>query len=416
MRRTHEPTDRHPLATADEAANTVRGGAAYMADVERRLAPYFERAEPRRRAMAYLRGLLSPAERKNSWQLAESSGDATPYGLQHLLRRALWDPEAVRDELRTYVMEHLGDTNAVLVIEETGFLKKGHHSAGVARQYSGTAGRIDNCQIGVFVAYASCHGQALLDRELYLPTAWTDDPRRCRQAGIPEGRRFATKPQLAQAMLQRVLAAGVPARWVAGDSVYGDDRRLRMRLEAHPQAYVLAVSGKEYVWLDWHQRQVKTVLAALPEGGWSRLSAGNGTKGPRWYDWRWLSLAEPLEPGWGRWLLVRRSLSNPRELQAYVVFAPQDTLLEVVVRVAGARWTIESSFEAGKSEVGLDHYEVRSWTGWYRHITLAMWALALLTVLRAGAIAVAALKKSLPPPRHPSSLAAFKAGRGLRSP
>jgi SRSO17 transposase len=387
-----------------------------MADVERRLAPYFERAEPRRRALAYLRGLLSPAERKNSWQLAEVSGDATPYGLQHLLRRALWDPEAVRDELRAYLIEHLGDTNAVLVIDETGFLKKGRHSAGVARQYSGAAGRIDNCQIGVFVAYASRHGQALLDRELYLPREWTDDPGRCRQAGIPEERRFATKPQLAQAMLQRILAAGVPARWVTGDSVYGDDRRLRMGLEAQPHAYVLAVSGKEYVWLDWYQRQVKTVLAALPEDGWSRLSAGDGTKGPRWYDWRWLSLAEPLEPGWCRGLLVRRSISDPRELQAYVVFAPQDTLLEQVVRVAGTRWTVESCFEAGKGEVGLAHDEVRSWTGWYRHITLAMWALALLTVLRAGAIAVAALKKSLPPPQRPSSLAAFKAGRGLRSP
>jgi SRSO17 transposase len=416
MQRTVDLTDVQPPSTTDEAASAVRGGNAYLADVERRLAPYFERAEPRQRAMAYLRGLLSPAERKNSWQLAEVGGDATPYGLQHLLRRALWNPEAVRDELRTYIIEHLRDTDAVLVIDETGFLKKGRHSAGVARQYSGTAGRIDNCQIGVFVAYASRHGQVLLDRELYLPKEWTDDPGRCRQAGIPEERRFATKPQLAQAMLQRVLAAGVPARWVTGDSVYGDDRRLRMGLEAQPHAYVLAVSGKEYVWLDWHQRRVNTVLAALPEDGWSRLSAGDGSKGPRWYDWQWLPLAEPLEPGWCRWLLVRRCINDPRELQAYVVFAPQDTSLEEAVRVAGTRWTIESCFEAGKSEVGLDHYEVRSWTGWYRHITLAMWALALLTVLRAGAMAVAALKKSLPPPQHPSSLAAFKASRGLRSP
>jgi SRSO17 transposase len=416
MRRSDEPTAINSLSAADEAATAVRGGTAYLADMEHRLAPYFERAEPRQRAMAYLRGLLSPAERKNSWQLAEVSGDATPYGLQHLLRRARWDPDAVRDELRRYLREHLGDAHAVLVIDETGFLKKGQYSAGVARQYSGTAGRIDNCQIGVFLAYASRHGQALLDRELYLPKEWTDDPSRCRQAGIPETRRFATKPQLATALLQRALAAGVPARWVTGDSVYGDDRRLRMGLEAHPQAYVLAVSGKEYVWLDWHQRQVKTVLEALPEDGWSRLSAGNGSKGPRWYDWRWLPLAEPLEPGWCRWLLVRRSLSDPRERQAYVIFAPHDTTLAEVVRVAGTRWTIESCFEAAKSEVGLDHYEVRSWTGWYRHITLAMWALALLTVLRAGAIAVEALKKSLPPPQGRSSLTSFKARRGLRSP
>lgn len=399
----------------DQDVTAVQGGAAYLTDIERRLAPYFERAEPRQRALAYLRGLLSPAERKNSWQLAEVSGDATPYGLQHLLRRALWDPEAVRDELRRYVVQHLGDAAAVLVIDETGFLKKGRHSAGVARQYSGTAGRIENCQIGVFVGYASRHGHTLLDRELYLPAEWTNDRARCQQAGIAADRGFATKPALAKEMLQRTLAAGVPARWVTGDSVYGDDRRLRMWLEAQPQAHVLAVSGKEYVWLDVRQRQVKTILAALPTEGWTRLSAGEGAKGPRWYDWRWLPLAEPLEPNWRRWLLVRRSVSDSQDLQAYVVFAPQETPLAEVVRVAGTRWTIEQLFEAAKGEVGLDHYEVRSWTGWFRHITLAMWALALLTVLRAGAIALEALKKSLPSRKEDSSLSVFKARRGLIS-
>lgn len=399
----------------DQDVTAVQGGAAYLTDIERRLAPYFERAEPRQRALAYLRGLLSPAERKNSWQLAEVSGDATPDGLQHLLRRALWDPEAVRDELRRYVVQHLGDAAAVLVIDETGFLKKGRHSAGVARQYSGTAGRIENCQIGVFVGYASRHGHTLLDRELYLPAEWTNDRARCQQAGIAADRGFATKPALAKEMLQRTLAAGVPARWVTGDSVYGDDRRLRMWLEAQPQAHVLAVSGKEYVWLDVRQRQVKTILAALPTEGWTRLSAGEGAKGPRWYDWRWLPLAEPLEPNWRRWLLVRRSVSDSQDLQAYVVFAPQETPLAEVVRVAGTRWTIEQLFEAAKGDVGLDHYEVRSWTGWFRHITLAMWALALLTVLRAGAIALEALKKSLPSRKEDSSLSVFKARRGLIS-
>ena len=404
-----------PGPSVDQDVAAVQGGTAYLADIERRLTPYFERAEPRQRALAYLRGLLSPAERKNSWQLAEVSGDATPYGVQHLLRRALWDPDAVRDELRRYLIQQLGDPEAVLVIDETGFLKKGRHSAGVARQYSGTAGRIENCQIGVFLGYASRLGQALMDRELYLPKEWTDDRARCRQAGIPQDRRFATKPQLAQQMLARALAAGVPARWVTGDSVYGDDRRLRMWLEAQPHAYVLAVSGKEYVWLGWQQRQGKTILKALPADGWTRLSAGDGAKGPRWYDWRWLPLADPLEPGWRRWLLVRRSLSEPTELTAYVVCARQNTTLEQVVRVAGTRWAIESGFEAAKGEVGLDHYEVRSWTGWYRHITLAMWALALLVVLRAGAIAVEAFKKSLPCLQGRSSLAAFKATRGLTS-
>jgi len=197
-------------------------------------------------------------------------------------------------------VQHLGAPEAVLVLDETGFLKKGRHSAGVARQYRGTAGKVEDCQIGVFLGYASPLGHALLDRELYLPEEWTDDRKRCRQAGIPEERRFATKPQLAQQMLARTLAARVPARWVTGDSVYGNDRRLRMWLEAQPQAYVLAVSGQAYVWLDWRQRQVKTIVAVLPGEGWTRLSAGDGTKGPRWYDWRWLPLADPVDPAWHR--------------------------------------------------------------------------------------------------------------------
>ena len=290
-----------------------------------------------------------------------------------------------------------GIPNGVLVLDETGFLKKGQHSAGVARQYSGTAGKVENCQIGVFLGYASPLGHVLLDRELYLPVAWTQERERCRQAGIPADRGFATKPQLACQMLARALAARVPARWVTGDCVYGNDRRLRRWLEARPQAYVLAVSGKEYLGVGGQQRQVNTILASLSEAGWSRLSAGDGTKGPRWYDWHWRPLAQPVEAGWRHWFLVRRSVSTPTELQAYVVFAPQATRLEAVVRVAGSRWTIESAFEAAKGEVGLDHYEVRSWTGWQRHITLAMWAYALLGVLRARLIPIEILKKNLPP-------------------
>lgn len=399
----------------DETASTVQGGLAYLADMAGRLAPHFARSEPRQRVRVYVRGLLSSVERKNSWQLAEVSGDATPYGFQYLLGRADWEADAVRDELRHYLVQHLGNLHAVLVIDETGVPKKGRHSAGVARQYSGTLGKIDNCQVGVFLGYASQLGHTLLDRELYVPQEWTNDRDRCRKAGIPEARRFATKPQLAQQMLVRAFAAGVPARWVTGDRVYGADRRLRMWLEAQPQAYVLAVSGQAYVWVDEQQRQVKSILAALPEAGWTRLSAGDGAKGPRWYDWRWLALADPLEPGWRRWLLVRRSVSTPTELTAYVVLARQETMLAEVVRVAGTRWTIESCFEAAKGEVGLDHYEVRSWTGWYRHMTLSMWALALLTVMRAGALAGEALKKSLSPSQGMSPLAAFKASRGLPS-
>jgi SRSO17 transposase len=415
MQRIDETTELSTLAATDATASTIAGGQAYLADVARRLAPYFARSGSRHRAQAYLQGLLSEAERKNSWQVAEVCGESTPYGFQYLLSRADWDADAVRDELRIYVIQHLGDPNGVLVLDETGFLKKGEHSAGVARQYSGTAGKVENCQIGVFLGYASRLGHALLDRELYLPKAWTDEGERCRQAGIPADRPFATKPQLARQMLARAFAAGVPAKWVTGDSVYGDDRRLRMWLEGRPQPYVLAVSGKEYVWLGSQQRQVKTLLVSLPPEGWTRRSAGDGAKGPRWYDWRWLPLAAPLAPGWRRWLLVRRSLSTSTELTAYVVFAPHATSLQEVVRVAGSRWTVESGFEEAKGEVGLDQYEVRSWTAWYRHITLAMWALALLTVMRAGTIAVEALKKSLPPPQVASPLAAFKARRGLAS-
>jgi SRSO17 transposase len=398
------------------ALENVQEWILWLTEVERRIGPHFSRRDLRRRARAYLRGLLSPVERKNSWQVAEINGDATPYGVQHLLGRAVWEADALRDDLRTYLLASLGESHGVLVLDETGFLKKGRASAGVARQYSGTAGRVDNCQIGVFLAYASPRGQALLDRELYLPKEWTNDPARCASAGIPAHRAFATKPQLARQMLARAFQAGIPAAWVTGDSVYGDDRRLRMWLEAQERAYVLAVSGKEYVWLGWHQRQVKTVLATLPAEGWTRLSAGTGTKGPRWYDWRWVPVADPLQPAWRRWLLVRRSVSDPTDLVAYVVFAPQATTLEETVQAAGTRWTIEICFEAAKGEVGLDHYEVRSWTGWYRHITLAMWAYALLAVLRAVHLRPAeAPPKTLPPPSA-SSLGRFKAARGLQSP
>jgi SRSO17 transposase len=410
---THERSVSTPTAAT---ARTMAGGQAYMADVARRLAPYFARSPSRDRVVAYLHGWLSAVERQHSWPGAEVCGESTPYGFQYVLSRADWDADAVRDERRSYSTQHRGDPHGVLVLDESGFLKKGRHSAGVARQYRGTAGNVDNCQSGVFLSYASPLGQVLRDRELSLPQEWTGDRQRCRQAGLPEDRRVAPQPQLAQQRLARAFAAGVPARWVTGDSVSGADRRRRRWLEAQPHASVLAVSGKAYGGLGWHQRQVKTLLATLPEDGWTRLNAGDGAKGPRWYDWRWLPLAEPLEPGWRRWLLGRRSLSAPADLAASVVFVPQPTTLEEVVRVAGRRGTSERGFEVATGEVGLDHYEVRSWTAWYRHMPRAMWALALLTVMRAGTIAVDLFKKSLPPPQVASPLAAFRARRGLASP
>ena len=401
-------------APGDVALETVRAWTLWLTEVARWLLPHFARREAQHRAWASIRGLLSPAERKNGWQLAEVNGDPTPYGVQHLLGRARWDADAVRDDLRAYLVKSMGDPHAVLVLDETGFLKKGQQSVGVARQYSGTTGRVENCQIGVFLAYASVHGHALLDRALYLPQVWTEDRARCAHAGVPAEQRFATKPHLARHMLQRAFEAGVPATWVTGDSVYGDDRRLRVWLEEQDHAYVLAVSGKEYVWRAGRQHQVKSVLAALGTEGWERLSAGDGTKGPRWYDWCWLPLAAPWQSDWGRWLLVRRSLSDPAALTAYVVFAPRATTLATVVQVAGSRWTMERSFEEAKGDVGLDHYEVRSWTGWYRHITLAMWAYALLTVLRAVQRPTQEAPKKMSPQPAPSSLATFKATRGLR--
>ena len=387
----------------------------YWAELERRIGSVFARSDARTRAMSYLAGLLSPAERKNSWQLAEISGESNPYGFQHLLGRADWDAAVLRDRLRTYLTDYLADPDAVGVIDETGFLKKGTHSAGVARQYSGTAGRVENCQIGVFLAYASEHGHTLIDRELYLPKEWTEDRERCRRAGIPDERAFATKPALARQMLERTFAAGVGLVWLTGDSVYGDDRRLREWLERRKQAYVLAVSSNETVWITHEQRQITTILVELPTESWERLSAGMGSKGPRVYDWLRLDLSDPMQVGWKRWLLVRRSISDPSEVTAYIAFAPTRTTLAEQIRVAGMRWTVEESIQTAKGEVGLDHYEVRSWTGWYRHITLAMWAQAFLSVIREETGAEVVPKKGLRKQPGASSLASFKAHRGLQS-
>jgi SRSO17 transposase len=392
----------------------VQAWRVYWDERERRIGAVFARAEMRTRAMAYLAGLLSPAERKNSWQLAELSGDQHPYGFQHLLGRADWDPGVLRDRLRADVTAYLHAPDAVGVIDETGFLKKGTHSAGVARQYSGTAGRIENCQIGVFLAYASRHGHTLLDRALYLPAAWTDDRERCRRAGIPEAHAFATKPALARQMLERTRTTGVVMAWITGDSIYGDDRALRQWLEEHRQAYVLAVSGKAFVWMQHHQRRISTLLAALPGEGWEQSSAGMGSKGPRWYDWLRLEANAPQQGGWQRGVLLRRRMTDPTEVTAYIAYAPATTSLAEMVRVAGMRWTGEESLQTAKGEVGLDHYEVRSWTGWYRHMTLAMWAQAFLAVVRTETGTDVAFKKGAQGlPR--TSLARFKAHRGLQS-
>lgn len=362
-----------------------------------RIAGRFRRVEPRATARAYFLGLLSGVERKNCWRLAEHAGHVRPGPMQRLLRSARWDADAVRDDVRAYVQEHLGAADGVLIVDETGFLKKGCGSAGVQRQYTGTAGRIENSQVGVFLAYASSRGRALIDRRLYLPEhTWCHDTERRTRAGIPEEIQFATKPRLAGQMIAAALDAGISASWVTGDEAYGQDPHLRAALETRKVAYVLAVACTTRVRVN-HGRtpvQAQVVADRLPASAWHRQSAGAGTKGPRYYDWAWIQIGDDDH----RYLLVRRN-SSTRELAFYLCWSPISVALSELVRVAGIRWSVEECFQAAKGQAGLDHYQVRHWTAWHRHITLAMLALAFL-----AAVAVAAA------PDHPAD-----ANRHVRS-
>src|SRR5918995_4597012 len=349
----------------------LRSWSEELEAVGNRLSDHFARSEVRQRAQDYLRGLLSEAERKNSWQLAEVAGNATPYGIQHLLGRASWDAHAVRDDLRECVIEHLADAESALesclIVDETGFIKKGEGSVGVKRQYTGTAGKTENCQVGVFLAYASRRGQAFIDRDLYLPEEWAHDEQRRKRAAVPEEVGMRTKPELAKEMLRRALDGGVQAAWVVADSVYGDSRRLGMFLEEKEQPYVLALSGKAHVWSGFYQHRVSTLLDALrqgellPEEGFRRISAGEGSKGPRLYDWGKLALNPPTQEGFQRGLVVRRSIEDPEELSAYTVFAPEGIALEALAKAAGSRWRVEVGLGGTKGEGGLAHHQGKSW-------------------------------------------------------
>ena len=374
------------------------------------IAGLFARSESRARSLGYVQGLLSGCERKNGWQLAEWLGEATPYAVQHLLDRARWDADEARERIRSYAIEELGSEEAVLIVDETGFVKKGRHSAGVKRQYSGTAGRIENSQVGVFLCYGSEKGAALVDRALYVPREWAEDRERRAAAQIPESIAFATKPELARQMIERALAAGAPCGWVTGDEVYGSDRKLRRWLESRPMAYVLAVASDQRLWgPDLAQHRVDAITQSLPKRAWKCLSAGSGSKGERRYDWTMLRLSE--QQGWVRMLLVRRSLEPQPEYAYYLAYAPTGrATLPTLARVAGQRWQIEQAFQAAKGECGLDHYEVRHWQGWYRHITLAMLAHAVLAVLRArgeknSRRASAAQHTRIAPPAHVDAVA-----------
>jgi SRSO17 transposase len=326
-------------------------------------------------------GLLAELPRKNCWTIAEQAGEATPDGMQHLLARARWDADGVRDDLRSYVTGQLSDPGAVLVVDETGDLKKGTGTAGVQRQYTGTAGRIENAQVAVYLSYAAPAGHALIDRELYLPRSWTSDPARCQAAGIPAGTGFATKPQLARRMIERAIAAGVRFGWAAADEAYGDNGPLRGWLEGTQIRYVLAVSCDHRVPAGAGQMiRADRLAARLPRRAWQRLSAGEGAKGYRYHDWAQIRISDP-RPG-HRWLLIRRT---PRtgELAYYRCYAPHRVPLATLVTTAGRRWTVEENFQAGKGLTGLDEHQVRRWTSWYRWATLAMLAAAFLTVAAA---------------------------------
>jgi SRSO17 transposase len=375
--------------TSDRAA-----AAGHSVDAEGWLAEFdtgfawiagrFARVEPRWQARSFLLGLLSDVDSRSCWQLAEQAGDASPHAMQRLLGEAVWDADAVRDDLRGYVVDALGDPDGVLILDDTGDLKKGFHTVAVQRQYTGTAGRVENAQVAVYLAYAAPGGYTLIDREVYLPKVWTCDPDRCAAAGVPAHVGFATKVTLARRMLARALDANIPAAWCTADEFYGGDRHLRRDLQARGVGYVLAVARNHRVTARAGDGPVRAdrLAAALPTTSWNRASAGAGSKGDRDYDWAWIAITAPDDEAAGQHtLLIRRRISDG-ELAFYRCWSPRPVPLRVLVRVAGTRWRVETCFQTGKT-IGLDEPQVRRWDSWYRHTTLVMLAHAILTVIAA---------------------------------
>lgn len=358
-----------------------------LESLHERISGRFVRSEPRSRVREYVAGLVAGLERKNGWTLAERAGEVSPDGMQRLLRRADWDIDGVRDDVRDYVVERLGDRAGVLIVDDTGFLKKGTRSAGVQRQYSGTAGRVENCQIGVFLAYSGTGGHALIDRELYLPESWTCDRDRCRAAGIGDEVEFATKPVLALHMIERALDAHVPFSWVTADEAYGQVKYLRVGLEQREVSYVLATRRNDDVFTpDGRGGRADEMIAAVPAKQWRRISVGDGAHGPREYSWVRVPIRIGWAPGRGHWLLARRSLSDPTDLAYYICFGPRRTTLAELAAVAGSRWRVEECFQQAKNEAGLDEYQVRTYRAWYAHATLSMLALAWLAGAKTEAV------------------------------
>jgi SRSO17 transposase len=363
------------------------GWSLQLQQLHRRIASRFARPEPRRRALLYLQAILSEIPRKNSWQVAEQARQARPYGMQRLLSSAVWDVDGVRDDLRAYVLEQLGTADdAIAVLDESGFPKRGNKSAGVKKQHCGVTGRVENCQVGVFLTYVTQRGHALIDRDLYLPEDWLNDRERCTEAGIADTVQFHPKWELALHMLERAREAGLPFQWVVADAVYGRAVDLRTWLEKHGYAYVLAIACNEAVCVEApngcllaEAREVDATL--VQEQDWQRLSMSQGTKGPRLFDWALLPVVHQGVVDGCHWLLIRRCTDDPDEKAYYLVFAPPATTLQEMVSAIGARWHIEEDLEATKG-LGLDQYEVRSFIGWYRHVTLVLLAYAFLVGIR----------------------------------
>jgi len=351
-----------------------------------RIAGRFGRAEPRARVRDYVSGLVAGLERKNGWTLAEWAGEVSPDGMQRLLRWADWDVDGVRDDVRAYVVEQLGEPDGVLIADDTGFLKKGTRSAGVQRQHSGTAGRTENCQVGVFLAYASRFGHAMIDRELYVPRSWAEDPERCRAAGIPQEAEFITKPRQAQAMIARAAAAGVPFAWFTADEAYGQAKWLQSWLEDQDIWYVVAIRCSDTLTMAEGERRADDLIAAVPARSWQTISAGAGAHGPREYHWARVPVRAGRERGRGHWLLARRSLADPAEIAYYACYGPSRSSTADLAWAAGSRWHIEECLQQAEGEAGLDQYQVRTWRAWYARITLSMLALAWLAASKAQAV------------------------------
>jgi len=376
-------TSEYAAVAAAHSVDPDRWWSEFSAMIDR-IAPRFARYEPLRHAAELMLGMVSGLDRKNCWTIAEHRGDTSPDGLQHLLSRAKWDAEAVRDDLRDYVIDAFGDPDAILILDETGDVKKGMHSVGVQRQYTGTAGRIENAQVAVYLTYAAPRGHALIDRALYVPRCWAEDPDRCDGAGIPSDKRcFATKPALARGLLARAFTAKVPAAWVAADEVYGADPALRAAIRSHGLGYVLAISANRRMPTPAGPIRVDAIPALLPKRAWQKHSAGAGSHGPRRYSWAWITLLAEEDADTGHHHLLIRRNDATGELAYLRCYAPHPVTLHTLVTVAGQRWRIEESFQAAKSLTGLDQHQVRRWTSWHRWTTLAMLAHAFLAVATA---------------------------------